>query len=108
MKGILMQDILDIMSAMPETQKNDDKLFAELVRVRVERFPQYADKLSAVVEVFENAPKYGLPNYSSVARERLEIQKRHPPLQDKNTVHMRNELKEQYRSRYSKSRKADI
>ncbi len=108
MKEILKKDIFDILTMIPATRTNDNLLFAELVKFNIDRSPQYADIHIAVAEAFTNPFKYGLPNYNSVTRERLELQKLFPTLQDENTVLMRKELQEQYRSRYSKDRREDI
>lgn len=104
-KDSLKKDIFGVLSVMPKTQRNDNKLFAELVRRNINRFPQYEDKLSTVAEVFENASQYGLPHYTTMIRERRELQKMFPVLVDKPTEERRLEAEEDFHIKYSRQNK---
>lgn len=98
----LKNDILFILSAMPETRKDDNKLFAEVIKLRMARYGKDDKKMLNVAEVFSNAHKYSLPCYTTLIRERRELQIMFPVLQDEATTDRRAEAEADFRERYGR------
>ncbi len=100
----LKSRINEALHEVPLTRTNDNILFGEIVKRRIPLFPEYETELSTVAEVFTNSKKYGLPSYTTLIRERREIQKKNPEVVDDLTATKRADLEVDFRNEYGKGR----
>lgn len=88
-----------ILTEVPLARVDDTVLYSEAIR----RLNNISDSnIDITADTLTNRKKYRIPNYGTIIRQRLDVQKERPDLVDRRTAERRSQLEKEYRRRYQK------